>query len=368
MSALESLTPNRPRSASNPIYRIKHLKELWPGVVACGKNDRFTNKGSPFLFSRYTCVKILTSNGPRNFSTVRIKIVGRLLETRLAGSARLKLLAVILASALALLPAAAGQDTSPEETDRQPAAQPAPDGPSVSGQLPDKPVAGRNQTQTQSGLTIKEQQNVEHEKETGTSKDRLFWVLPNFLTIESADHVPPLTAAQKFETTARGLLDPSEFVLQAVVAGLGQASNSIPEYGQGFEGYAKRYATAYADNAVENMMSSAVLPSVLHQDPRYYQLGHGGFARRTLHAFSRLFITRSDAGKDEFNYSEVFGAGMAAAISDYAYHPAGDKSPGNVANVWGTQMGLDYMTYMLKEFWPDLRRKFDRKHRAEPSQ
>ena len=214
-------------------------------------------------------------------------------------------------------------------------------------------------------MTTKEQQNVEHEKETGTSKDRLFWALPNFMTIENADKVPPLTVHQKFETTARGLIDPSEFVLMTVVAGLGQASNSIPEYGQGFDGYAKRYVTAYADNAVENIMSSAVLPSLLHQDPRYYQLGHGGFARRTLHAFSRLFITRTDSGKDQFNYSEVFGAGMAAAISDYGYHPSGDQSPGNVANVWGTQMGWDLVTYMLKEFWPDLRRRGEKWHRTE---
>jgi len=274
---------------------------------------------------------------------------------------------VILASALALLPASAREGTSSEEVNQQQtAAQPAAVPQPVSEELPEKPVA--SESQTHSGLTAKEQQNVEHEKETGTSKDRLFWVLPNFLTIESADQVPPLTARQKFETTARGLLDPSEFVLQGVVAGLGQASNSIPQYGQGFEGYAKRYVTAYADNAVENMMSSAILPSVLHQDPRYYQLGHGGFARRTFHAFSRLFITRSDSGKEEFNFSEVFGAGMAAVISDYGYHPSGDQSAGNVANVWGTQMGIDYMTYMLKEFWPDLRRKFDRKHRAEPAQ
>jgi len=308
-------------------------------------------------------MKILASNRPRNFSTVRMQIVGPIVGT---GLARIRLVAVILATALTLLPAAAGEDTSSEEVNQQqPAAQPAPAQQPVSEDLPDKPAPSGNQIH--SGLTVKEQQNVEHEKETGTSKDRLFWVLPNFLTIESADQVPPLTARQKFETTAKGLLDPSEFVLQAFVAGFGQASNSIPEYGQGFEGYAKRYVTAYADNAVENMMSSAVLPSILHQDPRYYQLGYGGFARRTWHAFSRLFITRSDSGKDEFNYSEVFGAGMAAVISDYGYHPSGDQSAGNVANVWGTQMGLDYMTYMLKEFWPDLRRKFDRKHRAEPA-
>lgn len=84
---------------------------------------------------------------------------------------------------------------------------------------------------------------------------------------------------------------------------------------------AGRYATAYADNAVENFMASAVLTSLLHQDPQFYQLGHGGFMRRTGHAVSRVLITRSDSGKTQFNYSEVFGAGIAASISTYTYHP-----------------------------------------------
>jgi hypothetical protein len=284
----------------------------------------------------------------------------------------LRIAAAIFASALAVMPAMA-QDPQPSQSSEPPSEQAAAQQPADASQPPgeqassEQPTAATSSTPIQPGVTSKEQQNVEHEKQTGTSNDRLFFLFPNFLTIDTADTVPPLTARQKFETTARGLIDPSEFVLQAVVAGLGQASNSIPEYGQGFEGYAKRYATAYADNAVENMITSAVLPSVLRQDPRYYQLGHGGFARRTLYAFSRLFITRADSGEDEFNYSEVFGAGMAAAISDYGYHPSGDQSFGNVANVWGTQMGIDFMTYMLKEFWPDLRRKFEKKYRSQPA-
>lgn len=224
---------------------------------------------------------------------------------------------------------------------------------------------GATQNPNQPGLTSKEKENVEHEKQTGTSKDRVFWMMPNFLTIENADQVPPLTTEQKFSAVGRGLIDPWEFGIMALGAGLEQASNSIPQYGQGFQGYAKRYVTAYADNAVENVIASAALPSLLHQDPRYYQLGHGGFARRSLHAFSRLFITRTDSGGEQFNYSEVLGAGMAAAISDYGYHPSGDRSPGNVANVWGTQMGWDLSMYMLKEFWPDLRRLRERHHHAD---
>lgn len=220
--------------------------------------------------------------------------------------------------------------------------------------------------QAQEGSSSKERKNIQHEQETGTSKDRLFWTMPNFLTMEDADNIPPLTSGQKFKVVGRSLIDPSEFVLIGFVAGLGQASNSNPSYGQGAEGYGKRYATAYADNAIENFMASAVLPSLLHQDPRYYQLGHGGFLRRTGHAISRVVITRSDSGQSQFNYSEVFGAGMAAAISTYSYHPQSERGVGTVFSVWATQIGWDVGTYMLKEFWPDLRRKHHRNRQDTP--
>ena len=215
-------------------------------------------------------------------------------------------------------------------------------------------------------MTEKERKNIEREKQTGTSQDRIFWTMPNFLTMEDVDKVPPLTAGQKFKTVGRGLIDPSEFVLQGVVAGLGQASDSNPSYGQGAQGYAKRYGTAYADNAIENFLASAVLPSVLHQDPRYFQLGHGGFARRTLHAVSRVFMTRSDSGNTQFNYSETFGAAIAATISTYTYHPQSERGFGNVATTWSTQIGYDAATYMLKEFWPDLRKKHHKNTQSNP--
>ena len=201
------------------------------------------------------------------------------------------------------------------------------------------------------------QQQQTPDQQNGASHDRLFWALPNFLTVENAENVPPLTPGQKFKVVARGVFDPMEFVLVGFVAGLGQASDSDPSYGQGAQGYAKRYGTAYGDNAIENFMAYAVLPSVLHQDPRYYQLGQGGFRKRAVHALSRVVITRSDSGQSQFNYSEILGAGSAAAISTYAYHPQSERSFGNVATVWVTQMGWDAATYMVKEFWPDLRKK-----------
>jgi hypothetical protein len=199
---------------------------------------------------------------------------------------------------------------------------------------------------------------------TGTSNDRLFYVLPNFLTIEESEKLPPLTTKEKFAVTARGIYDPAEFGLTAIVALLGQASNSDPSYGQGLKGYAKRYATTYGDNVIENFMASAIFPTIFRQDPRYYQLGHGSAKARVWHAFSRAFITRSDSGdRHEFNISEVGGALAAAAISTYSYHPDSDRGFGAVISVWGTQVGWDVGTYILKEFWPDLRKKYS-KHRG----
>src|SRR5580658_1025003 len=244
-----------------------------------------------------------------------------------------------------LQPAQQPQQPQQPQSSGAPATTPSAD---VKQSLPDKP---------QPATPAKDQKNAQHEQQTGTSKDRLFWTMPNFLTVEDADNIPPLSSGQKFKVVGRSLIDPSEFVLIGFVAGLGQASNSDPSYGQGAQGYAKRYGTAYGDNAIENFMASAVLPSLLHQDPRYYQLGHGSFVRRTGHAFSRVFITRSDSGKEQFNYSEVFGAGLAATISTYSYHPESERSFGNVASVWSTQIGWDVATYMIKEFWPGLRKK-----------
>jgi len=192
----------------------------------------------------------------------------------------------------------------------------------------------------------------------GASNDRLFFALPNFLTLENSAHVPPMTAGQKFKVAFRSSFDYVQYPWYAALAGISQAENSEPGYGQGAEGYAKRYGAAFADGTIENFMVNAVVPSVLHTDPRYYQLGKGTFMHRTGYALSRLFITRTDSGHNTFNFGEIAGSGMAAAISTYSYHPEADKTFSNTASVWGTQVAYDAIRIVLNEFWPDIRRKF----------
>ncbi len=214
-------------------------------------------------------------------------------------------------------------------------------------------------------------------KVKGTSNDRLMGVLPNFLTLENVGNVPPLSTREKFKVVALGTFDPVQYGWWGFLSSIGQANDSEPGYGQGWASYGKRYGTTAADSIIENFMTAAVLPSMLHQDPRFFQSGKGGFARRSAYAVSRIFVTRSDSGHSQFNYSEIFGSAAAAAISTYSYHPrstylstptnphmfiGSDRTLENTASVWGTQVGYDTITIVIKEFWPDIHRKLAHKN------
>ncbi|MGA3240613.1 MAG: hypothetical protein ABSG03_30445 [Bryobacteraceae bacterium] len=201
---------------------------------------------------------------------------------------------------------------------------------------------------------------------SGTSNDRIFYTLPNFLTLENADKAPPLSVGEKFKVTARSSFDPVTFIWHGLQAGISQANNSEPGYGQGAEGYAKRYAQNFADGTIENFTTQAIFPSILHQDPRYYQSGQGGVKRRILYAVSRIFVTRTDSGQSQLNYSEFLGSSTAAVISTYSYHPRGDRNLSTAGSVWASEVGFDALNNLIKEFWPDIRRKLNRSS-AQPS-
>jgi len=226
---------------------------------------------------------------------------------------------------------------------------------------PDAPSATQAQSPASSRpADRKETKEKSQEEQTGTSNDRLFYALPNFLTVQT-ENVPPLTAKEKFKVVTRGSFDYIQIPWYAFLAGISQAEDSEPGFGQGAEGYGKRFGSYFADGTIENYMTGAILPSLLRHDPRFYQSGKGGFTRRTEYAISRIFVTRTDTGRSTFNFSEVVGSAMSAAISTYSYHPSGDRTLSNTASVWGTQVGYDTVTLVVKEFWPDIRRKISKK-------
>ena len=214
-------------------------------------------------------------------------------------------------------------------------------------------------------------------KVQGTSNDRLFYALPNFLSLENAGQVSPLTTKQKFSVVARSSFDYVVYPWYGFLAGISQAENSEPGFGQGFGGYGKRFASAFADGTIENFMVGAVVPSLLHQDPRFFQSGKGSFTHRAGYAVSRTFVTRTDSGNAQFNYSEIVGSALSAALSTNTYHPrstiiatksgprfyGSDRTLTNTASVWGSQLGYDTITIVVKEFWPDIHRKLSHKRK-----
>jgi len=242
---------------------------------------------------------------------------------------------------------ATGAGQTPEQT--TPPAKP-------SASQPSQP-AGQSESQGQSQGKDSQGAKDAANATSPASKDRLFFALPNFLTVENAGHIPPLTAEQKFKVVAQGSFDPVQIVWYAALSGIAQAENSEPGFGQGAEGYGKRYGAYAADGTIENFFVGAILPSVLRQDPRYFQSGRGSFFDRTGYAVSRVVVTRSDSGHSQFNFSEVFGSAIASSISTYSYHPRADRTLPNMASVWGSQVGYDTITLVVKEFWPDIRRK-----------
>ncbi|MFZ0964738.1 MAG: hypothetical protein ACLPVW_01600 [Terriglobales bacterium] len=222
--------------------------------------------------------------------------------------------------------------------------------------LPSSPTspAGRQEKPKAPDVTTRE-------KQTGTSNERLFWVLPDFYLIENVKSLPPLSPGAKFKVCARSSFDYIEYPVYGLRAALSQAENAEPGYGRGAAGYGKRYGAAFADGTIEGFMTGAVLPSILRQDPRYYQLGKGSFWRRAGYAISYIFITRADSGRIQFNASEIVGSALAAGISTYSYHPASDRTVRNSLSVWGKQVGYDTIAIVFNEFWPDIHRHFSKK-------
>ncbi|MGO8986150.1 MAG: hypothetical protein ACLPHI_18580 [Terriglobales bacterium] len=188
----------------------------------------------------------------------------------------------------------------------------------------------------------------------------MFYVMPNFLTVDGESEVKPISWKEKFRITAKGAFDPYEFVIVGILSGIRQAENAYPGFGQGMEGYAKRYGTAFADQVDGNIMVGAVFPTLLKTDPRYFRLGRGGFVHRFGYAFSRIFVTRTDSGHNVFNASEFAGNATAITISN-VYYPEADRGFSPSANNWGVQMGIDAFGNELKEFWPDIHNRLRKK-------
>ena len=184
---------------------------------------------------------------------------------------------------------------------------------------------------------------------------RVFGIIPNFYVVY--DHnAAPLTTKLKFELATKVLFDPVTIIGVGMIAAINQAGD-VPNYGQGAQGYAKRYGSSYAGGFTDIMIGGAILPSLLHQDPRYFYQGTGTKKSRVLHAISSTVICRGDNGLRQPNYSTIGGDLASAAIST-AYYPASDRTAGKVFTTALINTGERALSNLIQEF---VLRKFTSK-------
>ena len=192
---------------------------------------------------------------------------------------------------------------------------------------------------------------------------RVFGVLPNYRTANETAVYTPISSKIKLIIATKDSTDYPLFLLSGALAGLGQLTDQNPSFGQGLKGYAHRLGTGYADQIIGNMMSEGFFPIMLHEDPRYFRRGRGSVKSRMWYAATRVFVTRTDSGGTRFNFSEIVGNATAVAISN-AYYPDQRDARDNVYK-WAEQVGIDSFSQILKEFWPDVKRRFFKRHAAE---
>src|SRR5262249_4840933 len=182
---------------------------------------------------------------------------------------------------------------------------------------------------------------------------RILWIFPNYRAVSADAQLPPLSLKDKFWLATQDSFDYSSFVTAGMLAGVGQAKNSYPEFGQGAKGYGRYYWHGVADQAVGNYFKEAIVTAVSREYPRYYTIGYCGFLKRTGKAVSRLLVTRTDSGRRTMNISEIVGNGAGAGISDL-YYPSRERTWTKTGQKWIAQVALDGVFNIAKEFWPDI--------------
>ena len=243
---------------------------------------------------------------------------------------------------------AAGQSPGEDQSTQQaPATSPAP----------------QSSSSSQTGAVQSDAQKSQHEKAEEQLKEqekqRVMGVMATFNTTSNRN-AAPLSSGQKFKLFFKSSTDPWPFLLAGVVSGIGQADDSYSEWGQGAQGYAKRYGAAYSDAFIGNFFGNAVLPSIWHEDPRYFQKGTGSATNRFLWAAASTVWCRRDNGKWGPNYANVVGNLMGAAVAR-AYYPASERTVSDTINDGLTVSVEGIVGAEVIEFWPDLVRHHKKK-------
>jgi hypothetical protein len=184
---------------------------------------------------------------------------------------------------------------------------------------------------------------------------RIMGLMPNFRSVSRGAVVPPTSVREKFRISTLDNFDYTSLFFAGVIAADSMATKATPEFHQGAAGFARYYWHTVADQSVENYFVEFIIPSINHEDSRYYAMGRegGGFFKRTGYSLSRIVVTRSDKGKPMFNYAEIVGSGISAPLSSL-YYPSKERNIPTDFRNWGLDITYDAATFVFHEFWPDI--------------
>ena len=208
--------------------------------------------------------------------------------------------------------------------------------------LPAKPTTEQSREAANESVPLAKQQ-----------PKRILGIMPNYRAVSAGAIPPPPTPKQAFVIATRNSFDYSSFVFVGITSAMAEWSDAHPQLGEGMAGYGRYYWRGYLDKTDGNYLVIFVLPTIFHQDERYYALGQGGFLKRGVWAASRILITPTYTGRKSFNVSELLGRGLAQAIS-ISYYPSKDRTAGEIATKNGYALGRDALTNVFREFWPDI--------------
>lgn len=182
---------------------------------------------------------------------------------------------------------------------------------------------------------------------------RILGIMPNYRAVSAGAIAPPPTAKQAFLIATKNSFDYSSFVFVGITSAMAEWSDAHPQLGEGMEGYGRYYWRGYLDKTDGNYLVIFALPTLLHEDERYYARGEGGIVHRGLYAATRVLITPNYRGHNTLNIAELLGRGMAQAIS-VSYYPSQTRTAGAIGEKYGYAIGRDALTNVFREFWPDI--------------
>jgi hypothetical protein len=231
------------------------------------------------------------------------------------------------------------------------------------GQQTEKPATnGSNMKEPPPAQTQSQGSKAEAQQSSESSIDisrrqpkRILGIMPNYRAVSAGALPPPPTPKQAFKIATRNSFDYSSFLFVGITSLLAEGTDAHPSLGKGVAGYGRYYWRGFVDKTDGNYLVIFALPSVLHEDERYYArgAGNGSIFKRGIYASTRILITPDYHGHNTFNASEVFGRAIAQGIST-TYYPRADRTVGALAVKFGWAMGRDALTNTFREFWPDI--------------